>query len=307
MIGLVQKKGLLSKISPQVLCGIGMSDDCLTVVSLRDRKRQKFIKSIESFPLNRLILKNGTVVDKEGLKEILKIIKKRHQINFVNVALPAEQSYFMRIKVPYTEEKRNLEKNILFQLVEFLPITEEDISFSYQPKKAFFEQEYTEFSVQAFSKKVLKKYVDIFKEARLFPTLFENEGESLKRAVASNYSAGAVMIVDYGKTRVVLVLVEGDIIKYLKVFKVSGKSSLSEVVKEALIADGLYSKISKLILTGNASGTKNLTEYLSNYLKIPVENPDIWSKILNHEEIPKINQIDSLSYVTAIGSALASC
>jgi Tfp pilus assembly PilM family ATPase len=268
-------------------------------VAVVKKKRDGFLfKKFGEVSLNRRTLKKGLIHHAENFKKALEEIKKEHRLHFVNLSVPAEQTYFLKLKMPLMESRTVFRSNLLFHLEEELSLPEEEILFTYNSLSS--NGGYREVLVQAFRKSILNEYREAFREAGMNPVYFETEGESLRRAVSSN-SSETMMIVDYGRTRTVISIIKKGLLYDLKVIDVSGKSFLKDELNNFLISRK-EEPIKRIVLCGDSSGTRGLSQYLSSGLRVPVEEANIWQKLLPDQR--EAGHRDLSGALPAIGSAL---
>ena len=88
-------------------------------------------------------------------------------------------------------------------------------------------------SVVAYAKETIQAYYDACIEAGLHPVSFEIEAQAMARAVVPQNIDGAVMVVDFGKTRTGIGIVHDNMLLYTSTIDIGG-DKLSQVLRKTI-------------------------------------------------------------------------
>ncbi len=177
-------------------------------------------------PIPAGIVSQGRIVDPEKLKAILLILKKKYRFNFLRVALPEEQIYLFRLRVPEVDEK-DLRNTIELSLEEHVPMPALDTIFDYKVLNR--QGEDYDVQVVATSTEIVESYLDIFRSSSLAPLSFELEAQAVARSVVDFADTGTYLIVDFGRTRTGISIVTSGTVQFTSTVDVGGLT-LNELI-----------------------------------------------------------------------------
>ncbi len=178
------------------LIELGVATDHLTLLKHGEEK----------IPLG--VVENGKIKDAGALVRSLESVRKKHAVTNIIVSLPEEQAYVVKLRLPPIK-RSELRGGIELQLEEFVPLKPSEAEFDYdimhEPDRV---HPYYDLNVSVLPKVTVQSYTDVFTRAGLRPVIFEIEGQALARAVVPESDQGTVMVVDFGKWRTGIAIVQ---------------------------------------------------------------------------------------------------
>ncbi|HBM46208.1 MAG: Type IV pilus assembly protein PilM [Parcubacteria group bacterium GW2011_GWF2_38_76] len=169
-------------------------------------------------------------VDEAIVKTLIKI-REEFGIRAAHISLPEEHSYFLKMKLPKTE-KKEIRGSIELRLEEHVPYSPAEIIFDYEIVNIL-ENGEMEISVSILPSIVIERYVNIINKTGITPISFEIEAASMMRAVLPKDFTKSALIVDIGKTNVVISIVSKGIVWFSYTIKTGG-ALFTKVIAEAL-------------------------------------------------------------------------
>lgn len=207
--------------------GIDISDRSIKYVELVPRGKGYRLGAYGEVPLNSGIVEMGKIVDPKQLQKALTIIAEKNNVSFVRAALPEEQIYLFRMRVPdgTTEEMR---VTIELSLEEHIPLAALDTVFDFEVVERTTTD--VEVAVTAASRILIENYTDTFKAAGMTLLSLELEAEATTRAVTIPHDPVARMIIDFGETRTGIAVSCGGSVLFTSTIPIGG-----QMLEKALI------------------------------------------------------------------------
>lgn len=191
------------------------------------------------------VVDRGQVHDIEKLVAVLKEFKSATDAEFINVSLPEERAYLFETEIrkntPFKEVRGMLE----FKLEENVPIPSKDVLFDYAILPHDSKSNTVKVSVVAYAKETIQNYYDACIEAKLHPISFEIEAQAMARSVVPKNNDGAVMLVDFGKTRTGIGIVQNGVLLYASTIDIGG-DVLSQALRKVVGSDVAESELTNL-------------------------------------------------------------
>ncbi|PIT96846.1 hypothetical protein COT82_00970 [Candidatus Campbellbacteria bacterium CG10_big_fil_rev_8_21_14_0_10_35_52] len=237
---LLERKGIFTKFFPtpnflaERATGVDISDSSVRFVELADTKYGEIPFKFGEHLLQEGIIVNGDIQNVDALAEELKKIKEKNNLNFIRASLPEEKVYLFRTHIPEDIEKKQIRSILEFKLEEYVPISPKEAVFDYEIINNQKEnlQGHTDVSVAVYTKNTVEKYFAAFDKAGLTPLSFEVETQAITRSVVRYNDDGIYMIIDFGKTRAGLAIIDKCVLSFTSTFKIDGRI-LARVIKES--------------------------------------------------------------------------
>lgn len=228
--------------------GVDISDTSLKFIAFRPEmnlEKDRKIKYWGDIAIPTGVLKSGEVLSPEKLAAVLKEFKTQTKTEHIRVSLPEERAYLFETEIkantPYKEVRGLLE----FRLEENVPIPSRDVFFDYTVIREKETERNVKVVVAAYAKDTIKAYYDACITAGLKPLSFEVEAQAMARAVVPRDSAGATMLVDFGKTRTGIGIVYKGVLLYTSTIDIGG-NELSRAMRKVLGEDTAEAELTKL-------------------------------------------------------------
>jgi len=244
----------LSKILPpptylMMPCvGVDISDTSMKYVSFEPttlNKAQKKIKLWGDITIPNGVVQRGQVNDPEQLAAVLKELKQQTKAEFIRVSLPEERAYLFETEIKKNTPMKEVRSLLEFRMEENVPIPSKEVFFDYFILPTASEGNKAKVAVAAYAKETILKYYDSCVTAGLRPVSFEVEAQAMARSVVPEDSAGATMLVDFGKTRTGIGIVYNGVLLYTSTIDIGG-NQLSQALRKALGEDMAESELTRL-------------------------------------------------------------
>ena len=214
--------------------GLDISDEAVRFAGLK-RGHGGFVLGThgeESIPPG--IVVQGEIRKPEELSDILARLGKEYQFSFVNFALPEQQGYSLKVKIPRVRPK-DIYESLELQLDQYVPIAPQETVFDYDLVRCGVRQEDTtlDIGLSAMSLDVVQSYMKIFENTDLTPLSMEFEAHSIARAVVKGGDCGTYILVEIGSTRTGFSVYSKGIITFTSTINIGG-SLLTESIARTL-------------------------------------------------------------------------
>jgi len=229
-------RGLVSFPPPRHLqmnaFGINISDHSIKLLELEKWGHTFILGEHADKSLQDGIVVRGDVKDRNALIARLSELKKESGLSFVRVSIPEEKAYIFSTELPDLRGEE-IEEALEFQLAEHVPLTSEEAIFDYEIVYKDARTNGTLVTVSVLPRIVAEEYLGIFSQAGLTALSFEIEAQTIARAVVPKDEQGVNMIVDVGRTRTGISIVDRGIVGYTSTLTVGG-DELTRAVSEHL-------------------------------------------------------------------------
>lgn len=214
--------------------GLDISDASLKYVSFKpstrtDKEREVLQWGDIAIPSG--VVDRGSVSDQKQLVAVLKEFKAQTKAEYVRLSLPEERAYLFETTVKASMPIKEVRNLLEFRLEENVPIPSREVLFDYTLMPTSPEAKEVTVSVTAYSRETIQAYYDACKEAGLRPLTFEVEAQAMARAMVPKDMSGTVMIVDFGKTRTGIGIVNNGTLMYTSTVDIGGNELSSSLRK----------------------------------------------------------------------------
>lgn len=228
--------------------GVDISDTSLKYVAFEPTGKVDAARKIEQWgdiSIPSGTLQRGQVAEPNQLVSVLKEFKAATGAEFVRVSLPEERAYLFETEVRQNTPLKEVRGLLEFRLEENVPIPSKDVLFDYMILPGATERKAAQVAVAAYAKEVVQTYYDACTAAGLRVVAFEVEAQAMARAVVPHDISGAVMLVDFGKTRTGIGIVHKGALLYTSTIDMGG-DRLSQSLRKAVGDDVAESELTKL-------------------------------------------------------------
>ena len=223
----------------------------------------RFIELIEMYPgltigrfgeqaIPRGVIESGEVKKPLDLRAMFVDLKNKYNLEFVSVCLPEEKVYLFNLQLPmmkYSEIRGAIE----LEIENHVPMKVSEVLFDYGIEK---EDDTTiQINVSAVSFSLIDGYLEAFSGTGITPTIFEIEAQSLARAVVPRGDENSTMIIDLGKTRTGITIVDTGVVQFTSTIPIGGALLTEAIAKSLNISydDAEKIKREKGVLSSDAS------------------------------------------------------
>lgn len=228
--------------------GLDISDTSLKYIEVGGGQvsNQQPLKQWGDINIPAGVLQRGDILDPKQLTNILKECKELTQSHFVRVSLPEEKAYIFETEIRRNTPAKDIRSLLEFRLAENVPLQARDVYFDYAMLPSEHEQDRTiKIVVTAYAREIIQTYFDVCVAAKLQPLSFEVEAQAMARSTIATNTTGAVMLVDFGKTRTGVGIIYNDTLMYTSTIDVGG-DQLSMALRKQLGEDVAEKELTRL-------------------------------------------------------------
>ena len=215
--------------------GLDISDTSLKYIKLGgSQEGKRTLDQWGDITIPNGVLKRGEVLDPQQLASVLKECKEQTSAEFVRVSLPEERAYLFETELKRSTPLKEMRSLLEFRLAENVPIPARDVFFDYTVLPLETPNDRViKIAVTAYAKETIQTYYDACLAAKLQPVAFEVEAQAMARSVIPTETKGAVMLVDFGKTRTGIGIVYKNTLLYTSTIDIGG-DQLSAALRKQL-------------------------------------------------------------------------
>lgn len=193
----------------------------------------EFISTGSSFRLGRYgkrsFEKTDNLMTNEGLKEVLKDIRKKEGVNYVKVSLPEEETYLFTTEV-VGEDDQEIKDYIAFHLEENVPVLGSDALFDYYILPQTDDKKIAVVSV--VSREVVNRYNSLLEECGMTSVSFMVESGALSRSVVEKGYKGTHILVYLSREKTMLAVVEKGFVQFSSTSSFGGAQLTAAIQKQ---------------------------------------------------------------------------
>jgi type IV pilus assembly protein PilM len=219
--------------------GVDISDTSMKYVSFVPTLRHKATRVLDQWgdiEIPETALDRGEIKDAKMLANVMKEFKARTKAEYIRVSLPEERAYIFETEIKRDVPKKEIQSLLEFRLEENVPISARDALFDYELIPSKDKESVVRVVVAAYQKEVVMKYYEVCKEAELTPLSFEVEAQAMARAVVPIADQDTIMLVDFGKTRTGIGIVNSGVLLYTSTIDIGG-GQLSQALRKTIGGD----------------------------------------------------------------------
>lgn len=205
--------------------GVDISDTSLKYVAFKPTTRTKKMRKITQWgdiSIPGGIVERGQVKEAAQLIAVLKEFKLETDAEFVRLSLPEERAYLFETEIKRSTPLKEIRGLLEFRLEENVPIPSREVTFDYTLLPTDADKRSVQVVVAAYAKETIMQYYEACLAAGLQPVSFEVEAQAVARAVVPRDIKGAVMLVDFGKTRTGIGIVYRGTLLYTSTHEMGG-------------------------------------------------------------------------------------
>jgi len=228
--------------------GVDISDTSLKYVSfhpVRKTGTQRKLKQWGDIAIPNGIVHRGQVNEPKQLAAALGEFKAKTNAEYISVSLPEERAYLFETEIKRNTPLKEIRSLLEFRLEENVPIPSKDVYFDYMLLPGDTEKQNIKVAVAAYARETIEHYYGACVDSGLRPVSFEVEAQAMARATVPTDVKGAVMLVDFGKTRTGIGIVYKGTLLYTSTIDLGG-DILSKSLRKVLGTDVAESALTKL-------------------------------------------------------------
>ncbi len=227
--------------------GVDISDTSMKYISFKPSLRPEKVKILDlwgdiDIPDN--VLHRGEIKDPKILTDVLKEFKQKTNAEFIRVSLPEERAYIFETELKKNVPTKEVSSLLEFRLEENVPISAREAIFDYQILSSNDKSQTVKVVVAAYQRETILQYYEVCRSAGLTPLSFEVEAQAMSRAVVPYDLKDTVMLVDFGKTRTGVGIVNDGVLLYTSTIDIGG-GQLSQSLRK-VVGDLAESELTKI-------------------------------------------------------------
>lgn len=179
------------------------------------------------------IIRSGEITDVGALAKVLSEIRSKTGAAHARVSLPEERVYLFETEVDADLSDKEVRQQLEFKLEENVPLSSRDAYFDFELSAPIHEENNRVASVTVCTKELIDKYYEACRLAKINPLSFEVESAAIARAVLPANFTGSKLLIDFGKTRTGLGIVNDSVLLHTSTIDLGG-NDLSVALKRQL-------------------------------------------------------------------------
>lgn len=261
--------------------GVDISDTSMKYVAFTPSLRPGHVRVLEDWgditiPDN--VLHRGEIKDAKILTDVLKEFKAKTKAEFIRVSLPEERAYIFETEIKKNVPVKEVHSLLEFRLEENVPISAREALFDYEMLADSETSTAARVVVAAYQRETIMQYYEVCRAAGLTPLSFEVEAQAMARAVVPESLKETVMLIDFGKTRTGVGIVNRGSLLYTSTIDIGG-GQLSQSLRKVL-GDLAESELTTIKNTkGLIRGVDDTTVYEALIPTISVIKDEIASRM----------------------------
>lgn len=263
----VQKLFPVPRIMSFSSVGVDVSDTSLKYIQF-DRVHAHDVNLVTKYwgdlTMPNGIVERGNVHDVTKLSAVLNEMREKTNAQYVNMSLPEERAYLFETTLPIDTPRKEIRGLLDFRLEENVPLSPRDAYFDYVIVGSDVKLRILHIVVSVYAQSTINSYYDACVQARLTPLSFEIEAQAIARASIPAQQAGTYMVVDFGKTRMGVGIVNNGILRYTSTIEIAGEQISADM--RAVLGDVPESELTHIKNIKGLSHTKD-NEHIASILR----------------------------------------
>lgn len=230
--------------------GLDISNESVKFIELVRTKNGTRVGRFDTRDIPLGVIDGSKIKDGPTLTAFLKKLRVDHGLRFVHTSLPEEHAYFFQTRVPSNLHGTQFRESIASELEENVPINPADAIFDAEIVPGAAKKNFNTVNVAVYPKKIIEEYLDVLSGAGLVPVSFEIESQAFARAVVPKEEKGTVMVVDVGKSKAGLAILNGNALLFTATLGIGGDDFTKVIAKglDISLTDAEYLKRTKAFM-----------------------------------------------------------
>jgi type IV pilus assembly protein PilM len=286
------------------VAGVEISNESIKYIEFTNKKGIFSIKNFGQINLDKNIVKDGDILNKEALVKALIEVKKNISSDFVKVSIPEEKTYIFDTQIP-EEAKNNIREALEFKIEENVPLKLDESSFEYEIVGSDTSSRGIILNVSVMPKRVLSEYTEVFNRVGIYPIGYEIESKMLADSVIAKDDKGDYIIVNIKEDSTLLVAVIDGYVRTTSQIQVGERAMRENLLKTGLFSDEIVSgKFFESDFSFETTYTKESYSSLVNIFSILKDEVEKFNEyIINRFPNSKISEKGKIDKIILCGKS----
>lgn len=206
--------------------GINISDHSIKYLAFEGGGEFRTLGVHGKVHLPDAVVEGGNIEKPRAVTRALRKLGEEFPYPFVRISIPEEKGFVFTTHLPNLT-RDEIREALSLQLSEHIPLKSEDAFFGFDVIDSNTDNQ--QVAVSVLPRAVVEQYMSICNEAELVPLSFEIEAQTIARAVVNERDDSSYMLVDIGRTRTGISIVEKRVVRYTSTLAMGG-DSFTEVI-----------------------------------------------------------------------------
>ncbi len=272
--------------------GLDISDLSIKYAELMRKDGDIAIRNFGEMLMPAGMIEAGEIKDKEKLIEFLKPLKKEFKSKYIISCLPEEKAFLAKFEIPIMKDE-DIKSALEMQIEENVPLTSQEAIFDFDVIKGAPDSNHFDIFMIAFHKNTVNDYTEVFTGAGFEPLVFEMEVQAAARTMVPKGEKGALILVDFGRTRTSMAIVSDGQVYFSSTLRVAGQEIDKMLMKNLGVDQFQAEKIKK-----EQGFTKDNEKIFNSILPIVSvikdevgKAIDYWNSRVKNDQAKKISKI----------------
>lgn len=213
--------------------GVDISESSLKYVQFHTQNSSRTLVHWGDIPLSPGVVVRGSIAEIGGLVEALEKVRAACKTPYIRISLPEERAYLFETTIKRGTPEKDIRSLLEFRMEENVPLSPRDAFFDYEIVEDETDDQLLHIGVAVYAKETILNYYDACKKARLMALSLEVEADAIARAAVPRGEKGVCMILDIGRVRSGLGIVEKQTLLYTSTIDIGGQQ-FDEVLRRQL-------------------------------------------------------------------------
>lgn len=208
--------------------GINISDHSMKMVELLSDKQSFVLGDYDTVALAPGAVQGGKINDIQVVVDALKQLKETFGLTWIRASIPEEEGYIFSLSLPHVTDK-SIESALEFKITDNVPLSLSESVYDYSIISR--EGDTVNVNVTVLPRETVETHQSLYESAGLIPLSFEIEAQTTARSVIPHTSSETLAIVDIGRTRTGVAIVEKQLVRHTSTVA-NGGDSLVQVIAQ---------------------------------------------------------------------------
>lgn len=210
--------------------GIDISDSTVKYIQFSPKGKELTLTTWGEIPMPAGAVVRGRIEQMEPVVKVLREVREKCGVRFARLSLPEERAYLFKTDIEEGLSREEITQALEFRLEENVPLPAREAHFDFDVVSEREHKNMLGLAITVYGKETVLSYYNACREAGLVPLSFETEAQAMARAVVGEGDEGTYMLVDFGKIRTGIGIVELGSLLFTATIDVGGEN-LDQAIK----------------------------------------------------------------------------